>query len=477
MSKKKPSLSAIVYFFVFLFEFTHAASFATVYESCIPKSTKTENPQKITVIGTGYVGLVLGVGLAEFGNTVICTDIDQQKITLLKTGVSPIYEPGLSELILENISENRLFFSSDIPKAIRESDVIFIAVSTPAKENGEADLRAIEAAAKTIGENLDRFKIVCNKSTVPIGVGKRLQAIISNHSKHDFLYVSNPEFLREGTALLDFFEPERMIFGCNTSNNYNVLNSVFQPLHDKHIPFVYTNLESAEAIKYASNSFLAVKISFINEFSRLCESTGADIDEVARGMGMDSRIGSKFLNPGPGYGGSCFPKDTQAILQTAKEHHLTLKVISAAAEANDDQKEYVFNKLKDLLNGTLKGKTIAVLGLAFKANTDDVRDSAALTIIKRIIEEGGNVRAFDPIAISNTKKYFPNITYADTSYAALDGVDGVIVLTEWEEFRSLDLIKVCALMKTPVLVDTRNLYDPHELTNLGFTFDNIGKRK
>ena len=433
--------------------------------------------KRISVIGTGYVGLVTGAGLSDFGNNVICTDIDEDKINQLLVGDIPIYEPGLKELVDRNVSAGRLFFSTDISASVKNSEVVIIAVWTPMGDNGEADLTAVKSVAKMIGENLNGYKVICTKSTVPIGTGKKIKQIIEKTSggSNEFDVVSNPEFLREGSAVKDFLLPNRIVIGSESEKAQKVMKQVYRPLFINETPIVSTNVVTAETIKYASNAFLAVKISYINELANLCDTTGADVHIVARGMGLDGRISPKFLHPGPGFGGSCFPKDTHALVQMAAEKEVEMQVVSAAISSNSIQWQKITKKLDILFADSLEGRTVAVLGLTFKANTDDVRQSPAAPIIKHILENNGHVKAYDPEGIDNMKMLFPNIDYCDTHEEAVNGADGVIVMTEWHEFRGMDLKKVAELMNGNIIVDARNILDPKELKRNGFIFDNVGR--
>ncbi len=430
----------------------------------------------IGVLGTGYVGLVLGACLADFGHEVICADIDKEKIKMLNQGDIPIYEPGLKEIVDRARKKGNLSFSDDIDTVVNQCQVIFIAVGTPMSEDGKADLSAVRAVAKMIGKNLNGYKVICTKSTVPIGTGKEIREIIKEYASSDqeFDVVSNPEFLKEGAAVNDFLHPDRVIIGAESERALRIMNEIYAYLTYNNTPFLYTDVTTAETIKYASNSFLAVKISFINEIAHLCDMTGADVKTVAKGMGLDTRIGPKFLNPGPGFGGSCFPKDAQALLHRARSCSIDLKIVKAALEANEDQKKRVFHKLSHLLDYSLHKKTIAILGLAFKANTDDVRHSPAITLIEHLLEHDAIIKAYDPVAMDNMKKVIPDITYARSVEEALTDADAVVVLTEWDEFKSLDLERVAALMNKPVLLDARNIINTQKLARLGFAFENIG---
>lgn len=433
--------------------------------------------KKITFVGTGYVGLVGGAGISEFGHQVTCADIDQNKIERLKAGEIPIYEPGLESLVKQNVAKGRLCFSHDVPESIQNADIIFVAVGTPQGSNGEANLSAIESVAKTIGKNLNGYKIICTKSTVPIGTGKRIEEIIrSVNPNGDFDYVSNPEFLREGAAVKDFLHPDRVVIGTRTQKAIDVMGEVYRPLYINETPIISTTVETAEMIKYAANAFLSLKISYINEIANLCESVGADVHEVARAMGLDGRISAKFLHPGPGYGGSCFPKDTHALAFTGQKNSSPLLTVEAAIKTNASQKVRMVDKLKRLMGGSFKGKTVAVLGLAFKPQTDDVREAASIVIVSNLAESGATVQAYDPIAMDNFKNHFPNIQYFGSWQDAVKNADACILLTEWNEFRGMDLNELKDLMNNPVLLDTKNIISIQELESMGFTYDNVGRK-
>ena len=433
--------------------------------------------KNITVIGTGYVGLVSGAGLADFGNQVICADIDESKIRLLKVGKIPIFEPGLNEVVDRNVQSKRLSFTTDISKAIRASEVIFIGVGTPEGEDGEADLSAVFSVAETIGNNLNSYKIICTKSTVPIGTGEKIISIIDKCKNNvEFDYISNPEFLREGAAVQDFLRPNRIILGATGQKAFQVMQDVYRPLYINETPIVHTNVPTAEMIKYASNAFLALKISYINEIANLCEAVGADVHIVAKAMGNDGRISPKFLHPGPGFGGSCFPKDTKALVSLSKKLNEPVNTVAAAIVTNDRQKERMSAKLFNLMGNEIKGKKIAVLGLSFKQMTDDVRDSASIEMIQSILDRDGIVKAYDPVANENMKKYYPNIEYSNSWQTAVKDADAVAVMTEWHEFRGLDLSDLKSLMKSPLVLDTRNILSIKDLTELGFVFDNVGRK-
>ena len=430
----------------------------------------------IAIIGTGYVGLVSGSGISDFGHKVICADIDEEKIKVLQTGKIPIYEPGLDELVERNTKAERLSFSTDVEKTIRNSDVIFIAVSTPQSENGEADISAVKAVAKIIGQNLNNRKVVCTKSTVPIGTGKLVTSIINenNPEKMEFDYVSNPEFLREGSAVKDFLWPDRLVIGTESDWGFEVMRDVYRPLYINETPIVKTTVETAELIKYASNAFLSLKISYINEISALCEKVGADVHIVAKTMGSDGRISPKFLHPGPGFGGSCFPKDTSALVSMAQNKNVPMRTIQAAIETNAHQKKRMVKKLQ-ALTGDFSGLTIGILGLAFKSKTDDVRESASLEMVGSLLKAGAQVKAYDPEANTSFAEFYPQITYCKTWEEAVKDTDAVAVMTEWNEFRTMDAKTLKNLMKSPIILDTRNILSRNELQKNGFSFDNVGR--
>jgi len=434
--------------------------------------------KRITIIGTGYVGLVSGAGISNFGHQVRCVDIDKQKIDLLNDGSIPIYEPELKTLIARSVNAKRLTFSVAVDDAIKWAEVIFIAVGTPQGENGDADISAVIAVAEQIGINLNNYKVICTKSTIPIGTGQMIQKIIDqhNHDKIKYDYCSNPEFLREGAAIRDFLHPDRIVLGTTSDKAFEYLKDVYRPLYINETPMVHTTVETAEMIKYAANAFLAIKISYINEVANLCDEIGADVHVVAKTLGMDGRISPKYLHPGPGFGGSCFPKDTKALVEIAKKYNIDMATVTAAIETNISQRKRMLNKLNDLLDNDLKGKIIAVLGLAFKQETDDVRESPAIQIITSILEKGGVIKAYDPIANESMKKFFPELDYKSNWHEAVEGCDAAVIMTEWNEFRSLDLEKLKNLMSQPVVLDTRNILDVSELKRLEFKFDNVGHK-
>ncbi|MFL2982978.1 MAG: UDP-glucose dehydrogenase family protein [Candidatus Neomarinimicrobiota bacterium] len=432
--------------------------------------------KKITFIGTGYVGLVSGACISDFGHLVTCVDISSEKIDQLKNNIIPIYEPGLKELVQKNTKAGRLHFSTNIRKYIMDSEVIFIAVGTPQSEDGSVDLSAIESVAKVIGENLNGYKVICTKSTVPVGTGDLIKNIIQNQNinKITFDYVSNPEFLREGSAVKDFLWPDRVVIGSDNEDSYNIMKEVYDPLYINNKPIVKTSIVTAEMIKYASNAFLALKISYINELANLCEVLGANIHQVAKVMGQDGRISPKFLHPGPGYGGSCFPKDTEALVTLSKNQGLKIRTIEAAINANRFQKNRMVRKMMNLIGGDFNNKKIAVLGLAFKPNTDDVRESASIEMIDAINKNGGIVKAYDPIANNKMKHIFNNIEYYDSWQEACKGADGVVIMTEWNEFRAISLKILKSLLNKAVVLDTRNILNTKKLIANQFKFDNVG---
>jgi UDPglucose 6-dehydrogenase len=430
----------------------------------------------IGIIGAGYVGLVTGACFAEFGLFVTCVDKDEKKINSIKKGIIPFYEPGLDDLVKRNIKQGRLRFTTKTAKAVDSSLVIFIAVGTPRRGDGSADLKYVENVAGEIAKHMDGYKVIVTKSTVPVGTGEKIKQIISNNLKDrtDFDIVSNPEFLREGSAIEDFMRPNRVVIGANSPQAVAIMKDLYKPLYLLETPFVITNIETAELIKYASNSFLATKISFINEMANLCEKVGADVHMVAKGMGLDQRIGSKFLHPGAGYGGSCLPKDTNALLKMAEEHEVELGIIDAAVKANEKQKELMIQKIKNAV-GVLKGKTIAVLGLSFKPNTDDTRDAPASSIIGGLVKEKARIRVYDPVCMKGENKILSEIKYCKDPYDAAKGADAVVIMTEWNQFRNLDLDRLKKLLKEPYFFDLRNVYDPQKLGKKGFKYYCVGR--
>jgi UDPglucose 6-dehydrogenase len=431
---------------------------------------------QIAVIGTGYVGLVTGAGLADFGNEVICVDIDVKKIDALRRGEIPIYEPGLDLLVSKNVAEKRLSFSTDLPEAIRAARAIFIAVGTPPKADGSADLRYVESVARSIAEHMNGPKLVITKSTVPIGTGRMIEKILAEKGNgHRGSVVSNPEFLREGSAIEDFMKPDRVVIGASDAESAELMKEIYAPLHYLEIPFVVTNVESSELIKYASNGFLATKITFINEIAQVCEKVGGDVQDVARGMGLDSRIGPKFLQSGPGFGGSCFPKDTSAMADIARRHGYEFQIMEAVLRVNDDIKQRMVAKIVEAAGGSVKGKIVAMLGLAFKPETDDMRDSPTIPIIKGLQKRGAIVRAYDPQAVENSRSIFENLTYCEDAYTTAKGADVLVIATEWNEFRALNLERIKKDMRQAVIVDLRNVYDPKRVRALGFHYTSVGR--
>lgn len=432
----------------------------------------------IAVIGTGYVGLVTGTCLAELGNNVVCVDIDEKKVEDLKKGKIPIYEPGLEELVLRNHKEGRLNFTTDSKKAIQDSTVVFSAVGTPPDKDHRADLSAVMKVAETVGKYLNGYKVFVNKSTVPVGTSERVREIIEETSgSKDFSVVDNPEFLREGTAVKDFMNPDRIVVGVRNGSEKarEVMEKVYSPLVRAGRPLLFTDIHSAEIIKYASNSFLATKISFINEVANFCELVDADVTEVARGIGLDDRIGPRFLHAGIGYGGSCFPKDVQAFIQTGKDKGYEFLTLEAVEEVNQTQKLRLFLKLQKEIP-ELEGKKVAIWGLAFKPKTDDMREAPAISIIERLLEAQAHVQAFDPVAMDNAKEIFPKeVEFKDNPYDAVEGADALLVVTEWDEFRAIDLVRVKELMKGDLICDGRNIYKPEEVGKLGFKYKSIGR--
>ncbi len=429
----------------------------------------------ITVIGTGYVGLVVGACLAETGNPVICADLDQGKIDGLKQNVLPIYEPGLDDYVARNQSQGRLTFTTDVPAAISSADVVFIAVGTPPDEDGSADLRHVLAVAEQIGKHMRRELVIVTKSTVPVGTAAKVAAAVSKHAKLPFHMCSNPEFLKEGAAIDDFMKPDRVVIGVDSDHARSVMAELYAPFVRTGKPIIFMDIPSAEMTKYAANAMLATRISFMNEIANLCERVGADVDNVRKGIGSDGRIGPAFLFPGPGYGGSCFPKDVKALVRTASECGVPLRVLESVEEANDAQKHRLFGKLRELL-GDVRDRRIAVWGLAFKPNTDDMREAASLVLIDELLAAGATVVAHDPVARHETQRRLGDrIGYADTSYDALSGADALVIVTDWNEYRHPDFGRIKSTLKTPVVVDGRNLYDARKMKGLGFTYASIGR--
>jgi UDPglucose 6-dehydrogenase len=454
---------------------------------------------QITIIGTGYVGLVTGTCLADFGLQVTCIDQDEQKINMLNSGGVPIYEPNLAPLIEKNISAGRLTFTADLEDAVRKSKVIFIAVGTPSNRDGSANLKQIETVAQQIARYLNEYKVIVNKSTVPVGTAAKIRHIIEGHQSKtdkntpdsviarseatkqspqepiDFDVVSNPEFLREGSAVYDFTHPDKIVIGTTSDKALKIMQEIYRPLYLIDTPFVFTTPETAELIKYACNTFLATKITFINEIANLCDKVGADVHQIAKAMGLDGRISPKFLHPGPGFGGSCFPKDTEALCSIATSYGYEFKTLQSVISANKRQRELMVEKIKHLL-GSLKDKTIGVLGLAFKQNTDDIRQSPSIDIIQLLLKEGAQIRCFDPLAMENSRKILPTLTYCQDEYETAEHCDALVIATEWNQFRNLNLLKIKKLLKSPILLDLRNLYEPSQVKSLGFIYEGVGRK-
>jgi UDPglucose 6-dehydrogenase len=430
----------------------------------------------IAVIGTGYVGLVSGACFAEFGVDVTCVDVDKAKIEKLNNGTIPIYEPGLDQIVEKNVRDGRLHFTTDIASAVAQAKVVFLAVGTPPQDDGSPDMSYYRQAAKDVANAMNGYKVLVTKSTVPIGTGEWLRNFVSENLKveTDFGVASNPEFLREGAAIDDFMRPDRVVIGSNEAKAIDVMKELYRPLYLIETPIVITSLEAAELIKYAANAFLATKITFINEVANLCDAIGCDVHDVARGMGMDNRIGRKFLHPGPGYGGSCFPKDTRALTTVADQFGVETRIVDAVIEANEKQRDAMIPKIEKLV-GDLNGKKIGMLGLSFKPETDDMRESPAIEIIHKLIEKGATVRAFDPVAMDEAKHFVTGVEYATDEYDAIAGADALVIVTEWNQFRALDMEKVKELLKTPKIADLRNIYEPSDMRALGFEYIGVGR--
>ena len=431
----------------------------------------------IAVVGTGYVGLVTGTCFAEFGVNVTCVDKDAEKIAGLNKGLIPIYEPGLDAMVSRNVKADRLHFTTDLTEAVRRALVIFIAVGTPPNEDGSADLHFVEDVAKEIALAMDGYKVIVTKSTVPIGTGEWITGIIKQQQPQPVAFdvASNPEFLREGAAIEDFMRPNRVVIGAETSQAIAVMKDLYSPLYLIETPFVITNVKSAELIKYAANAFLAVKISFINEVANLCEKLGADVHHVAKGMGLDRRISPKFLHPGPGYGGSCFPKDTRALAEIGRRQESPFQIVEAAIKVNAEQRQRCLAKIARVFAGDVAGKTIGLLGLSFKPETDDIRDAPAVDIVQALISQGAQIRAFDPVAMDNFQKLFPNVAYCRDPYHVAEGSDVLVLMTEWNQFRKLDLERLKTLLTAPKIVDLRNIYEPAQMKALGFDYTCVGR--
>ena len=432
---------------------------------------------RVTMIGTGYVGLVSGACFADFGHVVTCVDKDASKIERLEQGIMPIYEPGLDQLVAKNVKEERLFFTTDPTDAIRNADAVFIAVGTPSRRgDGHADLSYVYGAAEEIADLIDGYTVIVTKSTVPVGTGDEVEAIIAKkRSSDEFAVVSNPEFLREGAAIKDFKIPDRVVVGTDDPRAQEVMTELYRPLFLNETPILFTNRRTSELIKYAANAFLAVKITFINEIADLCEKVGANVQEVSRGIGLDNRIGKKFLNAGPGYGGSCFPKDTLALTKTANDHGAPIRIVDTVVEVNAARKKAMAQKVIDAMGGDVSGKTIGILGLAFKQNTDDMRDAPSLDIIPLLQAAGATIRAFDPESMEEASHLLSDVMFCDGPYHALDGADAMVIITEWDQFRALDMERAKTLLNGNVVVDLRNIYSKADMEKRGFDYTSVGR--
>ncbi|MDG2003091.1 MAG: UDP-glucose/GDP-mannose dehydrogenase family protein [Novosphingobium sp.] len=432
---------------------------------------------KIAIIGSGYVGLVSGACFADFGHDVVCIDSDESKIERLKSGKMPIFEPGLDDLVENNARAGRLSFTTDLPGGIAGAQAIFIAVGTPSRRgDGHADLSYVYAVANEVGQNLSNPAIIVTKSTVPVGTGDEVERLLAEAApEHRYAVASNPEFLREGAAIIDFKRPDRIVIGTDDDWARDVMREVYRPLFLNQSPTLFTTRRSAELIKYAANAFLATKITFINEIADLCEKVGGDVQDIARGIGLDNRIGSKFLHPGPGYGGSCFPKDTLALLKTAEDYESPLRIVEAVNKVNDSRKRAMGRKVTDALGDTPWGKRVALLGLTFKPNTDDMRDAPSIAISQALLDAGVEVIAYDPEGMDVAKSLLPEVSMAEDPYAAVEGADAIVIVTEWDVFRALDLSRLRQAARTPVLVDLRNIYNPEEIRTAGFQYSSIGR--
>ncbi len=432
---------------------------------------------RIAMIGTGYVGLVSGACLSEFGHSVTCIDKDAAKVNALRQGAIPIFEPGLDEVVAANVRAGRLSFATDMAEAVADAEAVFIAVGTPSRRgDGHADLSYVFAAAEEIAAHLTGHTVVVTKSTVPVGTSRKVKEIVARAAPDaDFDVCSNPEFLREGSAIEDFRRPDRVVVGCDGERAREVMREVYRPLYLHETPILFTSPESSELIKYAANAFLATKITFINEMADICEKLGGDVQDVARGIGLDGRIGSKFLHAGPGFGGSCFPKDTLALLKTSQDSGAPTRIVEAVVAVNETRKAAMAEKVERAFGG-VKGKTVAVLGLTFKPNTDDMRDAPSLVIVPKLMSAGASVRAYDPEGAKEAAKHLDGVTFCDSAYDALDGADGVVLLTEWNEFRALDVARMKSLLKRALMVDLRNIYRPAQMEAAGFTYVSVGRR-
>ena len=432
---------------------------------------------RIAMIGSGYVGLVSGACFVDFGHTVVCVDKNVDRIAALKRGEIPIFEPGLAPLVASNVRQQRLSFTTDLAPAVAEADAVFIAVGTPSRRgDGHADLAYVYAAAAEIADALKGFTVVVNKSTVPVGTGDEVERIIRERRPDaEFAVVSNPEFLREGAAISDFKRPDRIVVGTDDAKARDILTEIYRPLYLNQSPLVFMARRTAELTKYAANAFLATKITFINEIADLAEKAGADVQEIARGIGLDNRIGGKFLHAGPGYGGSCFPKDTLALLKTGQDHDTPLRIIEAVVAVNDNRKRAMARKVSHALNGDIRGKTIAVLGLTFKPNTDDMREAPSIPLIAALQDMGAQVRAYDPVGMEQSRAYLKNVAFCNDAYDCAQGASALVIVTEWEQFRALDFARLKDAMVKPVLVDLRNIYQPDELARHGFAYEGVGR--
>ncbi len=432
---------------------------------------------KIAMIGTGYVGIVSGACFSEFGVEVVCVDKNEDKINRLKAGECPIYEPGLENLVANNVKADRLSFTTDLTSAVNGADAVFIAVGTPSRRGeGHADLSYVYGAAKEVAEALEGYTVIVTKSTVPVGTGREVKRIVEEtRPDADFDIASNPEFLREGAAISDFMRPDRVVIGTETERAAEVLSELYRPLYLLETPIVQTTLETAELTKYAANTFLATKITFINEFADLCEKVGANVQDVARGIGLDGRIGNKFLHAGPGYGGSCFPKDTLALVQTAKDADAPIRIVETVIDINEKRKTQMAEKVVAACGGSVADKTIAVLGLTFKPNTDDMRDSPSLVVVPELQQAGATIQAFDPQGMTEAAHLFEDVVFCEGPYETMQGADALVIVTEWNAFRALDFERVKSLLKSPVLVDLRNIYNLDEMKRAGFTYHSIGR--
>jgi UDPglucose 6-dehydrogenase len=432
---------------------------------------------RIAMIGTGYVGLVSGACLADFGHTLTCVDSDGDKISALQRGEIPIFEPGLAELVAKNVREGRLSFTTDLPAPVKAAEAIFIAVGTPSRRgDGHADLSYVFQAARDIAAAVDGYKVIATKSTVPVGTGDEVARIIGEaRPSLAVSVVSNPEFLREGAAIADFKRPDRIVIGAEDERARKMMRDVYRPLYLNQAPMLFTDRRTAELIKYAANAFLATKITFINEIADLCERAGADVQDVARGIGLDNRIGPKFLNAGPGFGGSCFPKDTMALMKTGHDFGVPSRIVETVIAVNDQRKRAMARKVIEVCGGNVRGRTIAVLGLTFKPNTDDMRDAPSIAVITALQDAGAKIRAYDPAGMKQAKAMLDNVDYSSDAYACADGADALVIVTEWDEFRALDIERVKAKLKRPVLVDLRNIYRPEEMARQDVTYVSVGR--